>query len=310
MKCPDSPLLAKRSSRLGFVLVTVIVILILGVVVLESIASRSFDAINETRHREIALQRKWGRASLENVLINSAQPRFERSDARSASRAPYPSVLQGQILLGGQLFTVRLSDENAKVNLNWLFHLGGSASVRDMVGKAVGPKGRQMLAIQPEVESLQLGRERVGRQLILEPAAFKSLGQIFDIRRMSRTLGDDRTLVAFSDRLTCFSNGGLNVKRCDDSILKLAMSELVTDGLATRIIEKLRDAPAIDLEITLEKEVRNVEDRQKLRRLLQLDSQSYSLWTEVSDKDSRIQYAVFTYTANDGSKRQSNFQLN
>jgi hypothetical protein len=285
----------------------VLLVLTVGVATLQSVANYSFVTIEESRERQHDLQRRWGRASCEKVLLAKAPAIFEN--------AALPTVVREEIALGDQSFTMLLADEDAKLNLNWLYHQRGKPAVAQTIRRLMPPMFTQAVELQPAIPSSNQKRAGADRSIVnfevgRTPEAFRSFGEVFNLPRLSQITGDDRILAAVSNELTLWSSGGINVRRASDAVLTEAIEVVVTDGLAKRLVMTLRKSPLTPLDIVLEKEVENVSDRKSLQQVLRRRSTHFSLWTEVTSKTSRSQYLAVLGVDRDGLPRRRSFALN
>ena len=186
-----------------------------------------------------------------------------------------------RIVLGSATVAVIAADEQAKPNLNAVYHATDAGTVERELQRALSPGAAQALQLLPAVEP-QAAADRRSNQSSLSNAddesddedepeplpAFRSWGEVFNVAQLRAQFGTDRELASLSKFVTLWGGGQLNVTRASDDAILSVCRPIVQDGLAKRIIDRIRRSPEIDIKLMLEKEVLNAGDRQKLIGLL------------------------------------------
>ena len=318
-----------RPPRRGIVLLLVLFAIVLAGVGLTMIARASVRQAIAARDARDRLQTKWGERTAGRLMLDAAPAFFQQQDAL---RRAQPSLPRGpartQFVLGGQTFDIVIADEDAKANLNTIYHTGGAADVQRAVRQLVGPTVQPLLAISPQVAS-QADRRRQSAastispgdedasndgydepdDLIEPPAAFATWADLVDVARLRRDAGDARVLAQLSADLSLRGSGRLNARRARPEAIVAVAQTVVTEGLARRIVDRIESQPTAEIRLVLRTLVKNDRDRRRLERLLGQQSNSFSVWIETSTLRSRSQrYAVRRRTP-DGEMRTYGLSL-
>lgn len=290
-----------RTSN-GFVLLMVLVALVVVGVTLTQVSRASLRITIGALDHQSRLQRKWGHISCERAILPIATSVFQRSGT---------NILRDRVVLGDQTFDFVLADEDAKANLNTMYHAGGSAVVERELGKLVPAGDARTIALRPRVKSLQIQQRQQARPTPIvisdAPAAFRDWADVFSIPAIRNISGDDRQLVTLTRGATIFGRGPINVVRADDASLLAVLRSVVEDGLAKRVLEEIQRSATLDLNLILERAVTDVRDRQQLSEMLTANSATFSLWSEISDEKSRHQGLAVIKTDNTGLTRTDRY---
>ncbi|TWT52714.1 hypothetical protein Pla22_03400 [Rubripirellula amarantea] len=313
--------LSQTHQRHGYVLLVVIAVCIVVVTVLSSLAKISLRASLDAADAERSLQKRWGQVSLERAMLPSAALLFQQLEESHLEQktGPPPKTVRSAITLGNITFDVLLGDEDAKLNLNALYHHTGLEKTQRSVETLTGPNGRQVIRLLPSVSPQQISRESVRLSLRDDdaddetagpPNAFRSWGEVFDLSNLQRLTGSPIALPNVTTEMTCWGNGQLNLRRASDESILAVVSSVVQDAGAKRLLKRFRQSPTISMDILLLSEVSNPNNRDKLTRLLSETSTNFSIWISASsttDRD-RMTFSV-TQRDDDGTLTQSRFAL-
>ena len=320
--------ISRRPDR-GFVLLMVLVAIIVVGVALTTTARRSLQSTLIASESQQAIQRRWGTFSCQKTLLPAASALFEVSDRstrkQQGKQVAFPSVFQDRIILGGQTFDLLLADEDAKANLNAVFDFGGLRACEQTMKQLVGAFEARSVRLLPErtsqakktakqssaQESKLAQPSNSGEKLptlVISPA-FRSWGEVFDLVQVQRLAGDDRQLAKMTRQVSLFGTGRLNVFRATDESVLAVCKSVVEDGLAKRVLSKIRDTSLGEVNLILELTITNQEDRAKLQTLLSTSSSSYSLWIETTSKMSRQQRFVTQAPDGRGAIRTTEFSF-
>ena len=301
--------------RQGIVLLMVLAAVVLAGVGLTMLARASVRRSLQARAAADRLQTRWGSQTASRVLLDSAAEVFVRLDEQRRLGAPVPTgPIRAQFQLGTHTFDVVLADEDAKVNLNAVYHEGGPDAVAQAVQALVGPLVQPLLSVDPQTESMARRRARTAGQesggesddgdfdpvedAIEPPAAFATWADVVDVDRLRLATGDARVLAELSSQLTLRGSGRLNARRATDEAIRTTLQTVLTDGLAGRVVDRIRESPTAQIELVLRLVVKDARDRRRLERLIGQQSGSYSVWVESSSPRGRSQsYAVRRLTA-------------
>ena len=298
------------AERSGFTLFLVLAVLVVAGAALTTLATASLQRVRDALYAQDDLQRRWGTIGLERTLLRNASRTFERLDERRRTgelEQTSAGVVRDQIELGGMRFDVILADEEAKANLNSVYHAARQRHVRQTVRRLTNSFGQMSTRIAARTASAATLRlapstedeESESTEPVLPPA-FLNWGDVFDLGRLRQIAGDDRVLAELTGRITLWGSGRINVDRASDEAVTSVCSAVVSDGLARRLLDRYRDQPEADFRLLVEKEIGATDDAARLLRLVREGSSTFSLWTEVSSGRSRSQRCSVMQTDPDG----------
>jgi len=222
-----------RRSR-GYVLVVTLGLLVLAATLLIGIGRASVSHAL-TAHREQAeLQRRWGVVSCRNALLPAASDIIAIQERKQSRPIP---VLRAGVALGGCRYTLILSDEQAKANVNALLERtdkpGTEARIRDaLTGSGMGN------SILLRAEPIQIApTQSTSRpaQVLGPPPWITGFGQVFNDVPPQRLLAGAGA--APVEQLTCWGNGAINIMRISDRSLRLATAPLLSSIETSRLID-------------------------------------------------------------------------
>ncbi|NND99089.1 MAG: hypothetical protein HKN47_17365 [Pirellulaceae bacterium] len=292
---------AERHQREGYVLLLVLVAIVVSSVALTKLATTSARLAIDSIDQQDALQRKWGLTSCSHALLPHVGKMFDTRDERlgRTNTARPPALASGQIVLGQSLVTVVVADEDAKTNLNSLYHASDERVVATELRRILRPGVTRAIALRPVVASEQSEQRKVASNTDRDaedsedaeaepPRAFYSWGDVLDIEQIHQTLGSDRDLPVITRSLTLWGRGKLNVARASDEAFLSTCRPIVQDGLAKRIIQRHREQALTGIKLIIEKEVTNPRDRERLLQTLGQSSSCFSIWAETETKRGRM----------------------
>lgn len=315
--------LISRHENEGYILLSVIAVSVLVVTTLATLAKLSLRRGLEASDAERSLQQRWGALTLEKTILGQAPRVFQEQEERLAKTdpgRPTPTTIRGIITLRDVTFDLLLGDEDSKLNLNAIYHFGGTEPIDRAISRnnaaTVGFAKRLLPAVQP----MNLARER--RRVVLDegeqpegeetgpvlPDAFRSWGEVFDLSALDAGIVRDASLPNLTTDLTCWGNGQLNFRRASDEAILAVASLVVQDGAARRIVQRFRESPTATLSVLLQTEVSNESNRKRLSELMSETSTNYSLWIDASARGG-AGLRSFTVTRRDeeGVTRQIKF---
>ncbi len=324
-----------RGKRLkpkkGFVLLMVLVAIIIVGVALTASARRSLRASLAAVEAQSSMQRRWGMVSCQRALLPAAASLFEVSDLKTrkqrGKQLAFPAIIEDRIVLGGQTFDLLLADEDAKANLNAIFDAGGKRECEMALNRLIGPmesrtvrllpnrkSNRELTAKRSASSDSQLEGEKREKTETNEPEvsflpALRSWGEVFDLLQVNRLTGEDRQLAKMTRKISLIGSGRLNVFRAADESVLAVCNAVVQEGLAKRVLAKIRETSLGEIGLILEKSVTNTEDRRELRALLDASSTSFSIWIEATDKNSRQQRLAIQALNDTGAVQTTEFSF-
>jgi hypothetical protein len=310
---------SRIQHRDGYVLLVVIAVSVLVVTVLGTLAKQSLRRGLEAADAERSLQKRWGTLTLERALLAKAPKIFELREEIAAELTPGvpPSTtIRTALTLNGVTFDLLLADEDAKLNLNSLYHHVGEQQTQQAISKIIGPGTARTLRLVPAVKPLMLSRESQRNTLESDendtepivPDAFRSWGEVFDLGAMEAQIGSDAALPNLTTDITCWGTGQLNIRRASDQAILAVAGSVVQDGGAQRLLKRYRESKTASLSVLLQTEISGQRNRDKLSRMLSETSINFSVWVDASANGSGSQrtFAVMRRDE-EGVTRQTKF---
>ncbi len=301
-----------KQNRKGMVLLLVLVALIIAATALVSVARQSHRIGRDAIRAKQELQQRWGTESLRRSLLPAASDVFDERDKalrqQRITELP-PAELQGQVALGKTMFQFILADEDARANVNSLYHYGGNEKAKAAIRTL--SKSLAAVALQPEVPSVG------GKQMIKEtqvpddeeneeddpevlaeqtPNAFRSWGQVFNLQRVPNVQQATR-------RLSCWNSEAINIRRAEDDTIVEVMGVVLGKGTARRILEDYRSGEVNEIGRTIDRNTGSSTARAQLKRLVSESSTRFSLWVRSSrNGEVRDSFAVLTVDIEGGTR--------
>ncbi len=287
-----------RRTGEGYVLLAVIAVSVLVISALASLARLSLRRGLEASNAERSLQQRWGARTIERVMLQQAPSVFEQQEelfAEQAPGSPTPTTLRAMLRLGDVSFDIMLGDEDAKLNLNAVYHHAGPQRVAAAVARQSGPLVASAVRLLPAVPPMSAWPRTATRSLdnqeeeeeeeetqVEIPDAFRSWGEVFDVRALDAGLARDADLPNLTTGLTLWGSGQLNFRRASDETILAVASLVVQDGAARRIVERYRQNPTATLAVLLQTEVSREPDRRRLAELMSESSSNFSIWIDAA----------------------------
>ena len=271
----------RKRHRKGFALVLVLAMLTIAALLSVGLARRSLDQSVAAAKRADELQRRWGELSLRHTVLNRAAILLRSAELAEGTKRP---TLQTTITLGNRSFTLVLSDEQAKLNLNMVFRYGTEGVLRQVLFDEAAPW------------PVRLCPDRRATANSPYPPAFASWGQIYDF-----TNQPEWHRIQLGKRVTCWGNGQLNLNRADSEAIRTLCELLAPPQSASALLELRQEHPDWSLEQLMREVDIPDRDRRSFRRILTDRSRCHSLWTISTDtKRSWVRLDIQTSdTAND-----------
>jgi hypothetical protein len=309
--------------RHGYLLLAVIAVLVLLVTSLSTLATLSLRKGLEASDAERSLQQRWGALSLERSLLRQASLVFQQREEEINERSPgtpIPATIRTMVRLRDVQFDILVGDEDAKLNLNAVYHHGGPIRTDQALSRLGGPAIAVAKRLRPAVPPMELDRTRRKSSLAGSdeadesegdpdvPDAFRSWGEVFDLSLLDAGIPRDATLPNLTRGLTCWGNGQLNFRRASDEAILAVASLVVQDGAARRLVQRYRQNPTLTLAVLLQTEVSNEDARQRLSQLLSETSTNFSIWIDASSRGGgSLRSFSVTRRDDEGMIRQTKF---
>lgn len=297
------------TKRRGFVLLMTLLLIPVIAAAVVGVSRLSLERALAAKHAQEQMQLRWGRRSIQTALV----PRLADLLDQAQPRRPEPVTrLGGTVDLGGMSFELRLSDEQAKANLNTLWRERGPRRTHHWLGElrletATAPP----VTLRPRTDAgdaegrsshtaIQRRRVAIAAEEDDPDATgpdgiprFEAWGQVFAAPAPAALLGrsgeSDRAPAAtpqlepqpvqgVADRLTLWGNGQLNHRRAEPAALEAVLRPLLGPGDIQRLLEARRRQPGLSLSELL-RQLQLDEDRvAEVQRRLTGFSRCHSLW--------------------------------
>jgi hypothetical protein len=225
----------------GLVLLLTLVLLALGAVVVGGLVRTSLGRAILACDAQETLQRRWGMMSIQAVVLPMGPLLLGAANKDAATPVVF---VDGTITLGGQGFHLRLSDEQAKANLNLLHQtLGREGAVRKLERwLALSPDGDALtLDLRPQAaagatpqatpQAADSAKDHATDSDGPNAPAFSTWAQVFADPQPARLFTFlPAATPAVTDQLTCWSDGRLNLNLASDEVLELVVGDLLSSS--------------------------------------------------------------------------------
>jgi hypothetical protein len=207
--------LRDRRRRGGYVLLVTLGLLVLSTTLLVAVGRAAAHHALAARLEQSELQQRWGVISCRSAILGSAEQILVSQEQQQKRAVPqYRATLQ----LGGDQFTLIVSDEQAKANLNLMIDQFGAQGTEDRLAQSLTGTGLlNHLRLRPSVYADDPATTR--------PVAFPQLisgpGQVFDSVA-------PELLLSPLQNLTCWGSGALNVMRADQTSMRSVLAPALT----------------------------------------------------------------------------------
>lgn len=263
-------------SRLGFVLVMVLVLLTVAAISLSGLARRSLQLAADAADAQAEFKRKWQTASLQQALLanvepllaSQIQPTFDNQVAW-----PQPSTVEGRASAGELQFQFLLADEDAKVNVNQILRQKPDAYQSTVMTLTQSTSAGRLLPSVPPTHSRQ------GQKTAL----LQSWGQVFQPGQPNAGESSGRQVRDATGQLTCWGGGRLNVTRASDTAIQTLCGLVLRDQVVGQLLKERRAAGLANLDDLIGRLELKAGERFHLQRLLTDSSNCFSLWLHVSN---------------------------
>lgn len=273
----------RRRARRGFVLLMSLVLILLVGVLLVGLARHSLLLSTESQEAAADLQRRWGVVYLSRALLSDPAARIAAGRGDSPVRPQWLPIC-AVVRLGGLTFRITLDDENRKLNLNRLRSTGGTPQLLRLVHPFAGAA---------RVELRPLPASPLG----VRP--FDSWGQVVDFVPADDASQHYDQLQALSRRMTCWGSAKVNLRHCDDEVLR-TVGTLAAGPVAGHRLVALRDAaPALARDDLLAQLAVDTRQLALLQGWLSEESDCYSLWLVGADRPASVDFFVRENTGSD-----------
>lgn len=278
------PVKPRAPRRSGIVLVFVLVILLIAGLSLVGFARKSLELARRAAEAQEDLQRRWGTRSCQRFGLANAEQILEgQPEGRTVAPWPLPAWLQTPLTLGGIEFELRVSDEEAKLNLN-----------------ALALRTREPQSLLTEIVQQQATASGLVTRVripSLDPqgpprALFQTWEQLFDLPLEREPALLAARLQAATTEITCWGSGQLNLRRAADPSVRRHCEGLVAEQVLAKVLAARRTHREPELESLLRELALKPSDVSLLTRLLTSQSRCHAIW--ITATTSRRQWTTLT----------------
>ncbi len=264
-------MIARRSTKRGFALVLVLLVLVLAGSYLGLAAHRSGKAALAAASAQEELQLKWAFLSARAAALPAVERLLEEQLAISGRPA---STARVDLTLNGRQLTIVAGDEQAKANANMLLERHGMRSLIDTL-RSLQADQREALAVEPRPAA-----EPPANLISRWPQRFAALGQLFAPgKRMSVPQMKYDSCV--NQHITCWGSGAVNILRADALVLRATLGDLLNENEIDQLLKWRLDNPQGTVDAAMESLEIEKKRRESLRRLLTSRSYCHSIWLVV-----------------------------
>lgn len=290
-KIKQSEIKSTGQRRSGYVLLAVLAVIVLMVTVLATLSKTSLRRALAAADAQLRLQQRLGADSIERTVLPKAATVFDRLEEQAKQTriqtgqfVPIPRQIRDAITLGGVTFDIILADEDAKLNLNRVYHLTGQIRTRSSVAGLIGPVASRALRLAPASRPMggDLDTLDTSEEVVAIPRAFRSWGEVFALSDLAIVSGNQAALPLVTGEITCWGGGGLNLQRASDESIRVAAACVLSEAGADRLVSRYRENVTSSVEILVQQETNSETQRIRLRRMLGESSTHFSLWVDAS----------------------------
>jgi hypothetical protein len=261
----------------GYVLLMVLVVLAVAGSLLGLSARRTGEKVLEAGVAERDLQRRWAIRTLEAGCLPRAEAILRRHKPEDG---PVPASVWTTLDLGGVALDVVVSDEQAKVNVNRLAaERDGRALIRAGIRRLSDGRWPLQIILRPVVQETGAIRS--------PPLRYASLEQVFASASADDLLGAEAGRRGPSQRVTCWGNGKVHVRRADRTVLREALGSALSEHQLARLIALREEMPEAGLETLLAELELEDKVQAAVRDRLTESSACHSVWLVVRGRTRR-----------------------
>lgn len=286
----------RRRKRLrdGVILLIVLMAIVVLTTTLASVARSNTQTQITVLQKQRRLQQRVAMTTTQRAVMSVARIGFGRQSAG----APAARAFGETISIGGVKLNLVIADEDAKVNLNALYDRADRLSCEQAIGDQVPLSAQRAIDLRPRRPSGSSADR-----------AFASWGEIFDYPVLVQSEGDLRVLAEMTRELSLWGTGRLNVWRASEDSIVAVCRDVVQDGLAQRLAERVRTAKIRNIELLLRQIVSNEAHRRELNARLSDSSSTVSLWIEATDSFTRRQQLSVETSDETGLRKTIRFEF-
>jgi hypothetical protein len=180
-----------------------------------------------------------------------------------------------ELRLSGARYTVVVTDEQAKLNVNRLVEWSGRAAAQRIVGRIARGPARSGVGPLVSLRPLNGGTDR---RADLGLSRIGSYQQVFNTSNPQQLIGDS-TGMGLAARITCWGDGRLNILRAPDELVERVGQPLLRGSQIHALLEARRQSPNDTVQAWLD-QVDTIDDDQRraLAGRMTDASRCFGLW--------------------------------
>jgi hypothetical protein len=272
--------MAGRNRQPGYVLVMVLIVLAMAGSVLAAATCRTSRRVLDAGESERRLQRKWLAVSAQTVILDRAEEVLA-GKADAAGRVSYepPAVTRHiAITAGGMDFTLVLSDEQAKANVNMMAKRRAETGNLDEAMRVLQASNRTFLPVR-----LRPSPTRKVRATTV-PILYETFDQCLTVEGPWQLVSTEAARGVASQEITCWGGGKINFRRASMAALREVCVGCLDDIQLDTLIRLRNQEPRTKLSEALALLKLTDQTRDEALALLTDESHCHSLWVIAHDK--------------------------
>ena len=232
----------RTTRRSGYVLVLTLGVLVLAATLMVSAGRAAILRAAEARREAEDLQRKWAWLSARDAMLPRAEALLAGVEARTRRVTAEHAET---VAIGGLVVEIRLADEQAKANVNWLIDRGGRAAAESRLRSVLAGTGlvnqvRLTPALDPPARPAPRAQPPTAGLFELPAPVVRrwvsGWGQVLDGYDPEMIAGRAAGRPAAGELLTCWGSGHINIRRAPESALRLALGQSFTAAEVSRLV--------------------------------------------------------------------------
>lgn len=270
----------------GYVLLLTLVMVALVAAGTVGLTRTSLASATEAKQAEASLQRRWAAISCRRVLLDQAptliENRWEEAiepdesiDGNGALQVlpdrESMRVIRGQVRLGEYVIDLRLSDEQAKVNVNALLAEFDAGEAARQIELLMGSLNADLT---------------VDLRPVVAPREPEETGEIQSFERVFSDFRPERIVTQNTDQnpidtLTCWGDGRLRLALASDETLRTLLTDHLDADRLEQLLELRKERPGITVDQAMRAMTLGPSQSSPIRRLLTDQSTCYSMWLTI-----------------------------
>ncbi|MFP4354515.1 MAG: hypothetical protein ACLFUJ_05265 [Phycisphaerae bacterium] len=266
-----------RRKQRGFVLLMVLVVVVLAAAAMVGMVQRSMLQAVHVKARSGQLQRKWAVRSMQQSLMGRLPEILDRHDqARLAGSSGQGDQVGLQVRLAGREYRLVVTDQQARVNVNSLRIGRSQGETESLLRRLVGPDSAAAVELAALPENQLQDAPSLARPI-------GAWGQIFPHAGPADLLGVSGR-PGLTARITCFSDGRINLARADGESVRTLCNQALTPAVVDALLTARDHQPDGNLGDWIgQLDQISQRDAHEIRRWLTDRSECFGLWIVTSN---------------------------